>query len=155
MRQDRTIMALRNRAASLLGFGVLLLAMSSGMAQAHGGHGGHGGGHGGGGHGGGAAGHGWVGHGGAVHGGGYRGGVYSVAPLYYVAPVVGAGYYGYADPYYGEPSAYIEQPAYPSGYNAAPPAPEVAPQVFYYCPAYRVYYPKLNYCPGGWMSVTR
>ncbi|MGZ5151041.1 MAG: hypothetical protein ACXWI6_13460, partial [Burkholderiales bacterium] len=58
-------------------------------------------------------------------------GVALAAPLY--------PYYGYSSPYY----------SYAPGYGA----PEAAPAYWYYCPAYRAYYPYVQDCPGGWQAV--
>ncbi len=53
--------------------------------------------------------------------------------------------YAYADPW---PPAYV---------LANPPATVVAPlppvQYWYYCEAYRTYYPYVATCPGGWQQV--
>jgi hypothetical protein len=56
------------------------------------------------------------------------------APFFYYPPVYAAPVY---PPVYQEPPAYIEQ----------------GPEVRYYCPDYRDYYPNVATCPSPWMQV--
>ena len=65
----------------------------------------------------------------------FVGGVVAAAPLYAYAP-----YYAYSTPYYSAAPDYI--------------APEAASAYWYYCAAYRAYYPYVQDCPGGWQAVT-
>lgn len=71
------------------------------------------------------------------------------APYYYPY----GGYYPYSPPVIvqQEPQVYIQQ-APPA--EAAPTAPEPAPgQYWYYCEDARAYYPYVQQCPRGWMTV--
>jgi len=124
---------------------VLLGALSEPAFAWSGGHGGGRGWHGGGGK--------WGGHG----GGGGRwawGGRAWWGPAWW-----GPGWYGYPYAYgYPYPYAYsapvVVQQA-PQGYvEQAPPAPQPAPQQYwYYCEDARAYYPYVRDCPRGWMTV--
>ncbi len=116
---------------------VLSLAIGAGAASArYYGHGGHGGWHGG-----------WYGW----HGGWYGGTYLGVGPWWWGYP------YGYAYPYPYYPNPY----AYPYGYaypypsiSPAPPAPTAPPpDVWYYCPSRKAYYPYVSSCPEAWQTV--
>ncbi len=90
---------------------------------------------------------------------------YPPAPAYAPAPAYPpASAYPAAPPYASAP-AYAPAPAYPPA-PANPPAPAYAAAVYatprpptasyaYYCPAARGYYPYVNGCPGGWLTVVR
>lgn len=121
---------------------VLLVAAPVGARDGgHGGgwHGGHGGG-------------GW--HGGGWHGGGHRTYWYPsfrvVVPFAWgPAPLWGPGWWGPPYPAYPYP---------PAGRTVVvqPPAPtyvQQEPQYWYYCRSPEGYYPYVESCPGGWLTV--
>ena len=60
---------------------------------------------------------------------------YPYAPYYY-PPAYGAGY---TMPVVSEPQSYIQQPV-PTNY-------------WYYCEGAQAYYPYVQQCPGGWLTV--
>jgi len=67
--------------------------------------------------------------------------------------VAGGSWYLYPSPVYPYPDPWLP-PAY---VPANPPATVAAPlppvQYWYYCEAYRTYYPYAATCPGGWQQV--
>lgn len=137
---------------------VVVLALvlgSAGVAGAGGGGHGRGGWHGGGGHGWHGGGHGW-------HG---SSGVRVVVPFYYGAgPFWGPGWWArpypaYAYPPYGyAPYGYAPY-AYPPAGGAVVIQPQTQtyvqqqPQYWYYCRNPEGYYPYVEQCPSGWMTV--
>jgi hypothetical protein len=62
--------------------------------------------------------------------------------------VVGGLWYFYPAPIYPYPNPYV-----PPVVAVTPPAPEAAPQYWYYCASSRAYYPYVTSCPEGWMQV--
>jgi hypothetical protein len=76
-------------------------------------------------------------------------------------------YYPYSYPYY--PYSYPYYYSYPYSYSYAPTAPSLPqeymeqtepdesaaapPDVWYYCPGSKAYYPYVRECPGGWETV--
>ncbi len=126
---------------------VLLLSSALPSYAGGGGWGGHGGG---GWHGGGGGN--WGGHGGRVFfgtsifvGPGFWGpGWYGPAYPYYPYP-----YYSY--PYYGGPPAVVQQD--PQVYIQQPEPQAQQPNYWYYCQNPQGYYPQVQQCPGGWMTV--
>ncbi len=80
-------------------------------------------------------------HGGRV---GFRGGVFIGVPLWWgLGPWWGAPY-----PVYTAPPTVVEQA--PPVYVQPEPQP---PQYWYYCQNPQGYYPYIQQCPGGWMTV--
>jgi len=88
--------------------------------------------------------------------------VYAPAQTYPPAPAHAPPGYARA-PAYPPASVYAPAPAYASA-PVYPPAPAYAPAAYaaprppmasyrYYCPAARGYYPYVNGCPGGWLTV--
>lgn len=74
--------------------------------------------------------------------GGYWGASYWYPPYYY-------------PPAYYAPSYY--SPAYSPGYNAVEPQSYIqspAPSYWYFCESSQAYYPYVQQCPGGWLTVT-
>jgi hypothetical protein len=149
---------------------VAALALATVATTASAQHRGGGGGGGGGGawHGG-SGGGGWHGgSGGGWHGGGWHGHdghshfVFSVGfpfywPYYGYYPYGYYGYYPYAygypyyDGYYDSaPQTYIQRD---DGATFAPAAPQQRSQYSYYCPDPAGYYPQINSCPSGWLTV--
>ena len=117
----------------------LLGAAVSADARGRGGGGGGHGGHGGGSHGGRFHGHHFSGH-------GFRGSVVIGTGVWlgpYWSPYWYPPYYPY-DPYetvpvVAEPQTYIQ--------------PSPAPSYWYYCEEAKAYYPYVQQCPGGWLTV--
>jgi hypothetical protein len=72
------------------------------------------------------------------------------APPVYAAPPSAAAP-AYAPPVYAAPSA--PAPAYGPPAYAAPPPPRPAPAYWYYCQSAGRYYPYVNACPVGWVTV--
>ena len=63
--------------------------------------------------------------------------------------VVGGGWYFYPQPVYPYPDPYVPpMVAVPQPVVPAPPA-----SFWYYCDAYRAYYPYVPSCPTGWRAV--
>ena len=120
--------------AGLFLLGVAASADARGRGGGGGGHGGHGSGS-----------HGGRFHGHHFHGHGFRGSVV-IGTGVWLGPYWGA--YGYPPyyPYYpyepvpvvAEPQTYIQQPA---------------PSYWYYCEEAKAYYPYVQQCPGGWLTV--
>jgi hypothetical protein len=142
---------------------VLLLGSAFPSYAGGGGWGGHGGG-GGSWHGGGGGGWGW--HGGGWNGGwGWHGGWHSGGVVIGVGPGFwGPWWYGPGYPYYPYPYPYPYDP-YPYYGGTAPvvqqdqvyiqqPEPQAQqPSYWYYCQNPQGYYPQVQQCPGGWMTV--
>jgi hypothetical protein len=107
-------------------------------------------------------------HGGGHYGGHYGGGrhysgsfgVYFGAPYWGWGPWYSPYYYPYYYPYYPYPYPQppaVTVPSLPEEYiqrsgpderTAEPP-----PNVWYYCPESKAYYPYVKECPGGWQTV--
>jgi hypothetical protein len=66
---------------------------------------------------------------------------------------VGYPYYYAPPPVYAAPPAYAEEPI--TYIEQSPPAqsPSAQPQVYYYCPDSRAYYPDVTTCPSAWLKV--
>lgn len=136
----------------------LLVAGSTLPVEAAGGgggfHGGGGGYSGGGGyHGGGG---GWHGGGGGYHGGRggwgwYGGGGVIVGPGFWGPWWYGGGYPYYSDPYYAAPPVAVQQD--PSVYLQQSQSQPQQPNYWYYCQNPQGYYPYVQQCSGGWMTV--
>jgi hypothetical protein len=128
------------KAACVLVTVVALVLGAAGVADARGG--GHRGG-------------GWHGRGG-WHGGGWSHGGYwyprfrVVVPFYYgVGPLWGPGWWGPPYPWYAYPPAggtVVVQPQ-------TQPYVQQEPQYWYYCRDPEGYYPYVDSCPSGWMTV--
>ena len=94
--------------------------------------------------------------GGHYGGGHYRGsvGLYIGGPFwgpswYYPTPYYYPGYY----PYYYPPAVAV--PSSPPVYieRDQPADASEEPDVWYYCPDSKTYYPYVRECPGGWQTV--
>jgi hypothetical protein len=70
---------------------------------------------------------------------------YYPPPYYYYPPAVYAPVY--TAPVVVEPPTYIQQ---------SPPSAQAVPaqSYWYYCEISRAYYPYVQQCPGGWLTVT-
>jgi hypothetical protein len=104
--------------------------------------------------------------GGGWHGGGWHGHGGSV--VIGVGPFWGPWWYGPGYPYYPYPYYPYPYSPYPY-YGGAPPVVQQDPQVYiqqpepqaqtqqpnylYYCQNPQGYYPQVQQCPGGWMTV--
>ena len=68
--------------------------------------------------------------------------------------VVGSAFYGYGYPgYYYPPSLYYNYPPAPAPVYIEQGHAPGAQGDWFYCPQYRVYYPQVQDCPGGWQRV--
>jgi hypothetical protein len=63
----------------------------------------------------------------------------------------GPAYPYYPYPYYGAPPAVVQQE--PQVYIQQPDAQTQQPNYWYYCQNPQGYYPHVQQCPGGWMTV--
>lgn len=127
---------------------VLLLGSAiSGYAASHGGGGGW--------HGGGGS-HGTAWHGGGGHWGHGGHGVFFGTRIFVGPGFWGPWWYGpaypyYPYPYYAAPPAVVQQE--PQVYiQQSEPQPQ-QPNYWYYCQNPQGYYPHVQQCPGGWMTV--
>lgn len=87
------------------------------------------------------------GHSGGHHSGGsqFHGG----RPIVAGAVFVGVPAYYYGTRYYAPAPAYYYPPPPVVG---LPPDADLN-RFWYYCPAYRAYYPQVQGCPGGWQMI--
>ena len=69
-----------------------------------------------------------------------------------VAATITAGVAAVVTAPFTYPAPYAPAPAYAPPVYAAPPPPP-APSYWYYCPSARGYYPYVNACPDGWLTV--
>ncbi len=112
----------------------------------------------------GAGGSAWVGNGwrgGAWGGRGWWGGGRGSGVVFGTNIIVGPGFWGpgwygpaypyYPYPYYAAPPVVIQQE--PQVYIQQPEAQPQQPNYWYYCQNPQGYYPHVQQCPGGWMTV--
>jgi len=67
--------------------------------------------------------------------------------FFFGGPVFVAPWFGFWDPFWFPPPVVIQAPA--PVYVQQPPAPTY----WYYCADAQAYYPYVQQCPGGWLTV--
>jgi len=147
MRSLKPILIVAALALSLLASGMAFAERSSG-GRGHGGGSYHGGGHGRSYYHGGGYGHGYYRSGvDVVIGGSFWGPPWYYPPYYYSQP--------YYAPYYPYPySPVVEVPSEPPVYiERSRPDSSALPNLWFYCPESKTYYPYVKECSGGWQTV--
>jgi hypothetical protein len=91
---------------------------------------------------------------------GFHGRVFAGGPLlaplllpFAIAATITAGVAAVVTAPFAYSAPYAPAPAYAPPVYAGPPPPPAPPSYWYYCPSARGYYPYVNACPEGWLTV--